>query len=160
MLLIDQPSSKSNGMNDPYLKKNILLVEDRVSNIDLILEASENIQIPYNLHIVQDGEEATDFVYRKGDYSHTPRPDLILLDLNLPKMNGHEFLALIKQDPKLKLIPIVVLTTSTCARDIIESYALNANCYVNKPSDIKQFFRVIQLIFDFWLTSVTLPPTS
>jgi CheY-like chemotaxis protein len=109
------------------------------------------------LHWVQDGVEALAFLHRQGKYSDAPRPDLILLDLNLPKKDGREVLAQIKADPNLKLIPVVILTTSAAERDILRTYELNANCYVTKPIDLEQFISVVKLIEEFWLALVKLP---
>ena len=133
---------------------NILLVEDKQSYIDLILEALENCQNDrkkYNLYSVKNGEEALNFLYRKENYALSPRPDLILLDLNLPKINGFEILSIIKQDSQLGEIPVIILTTSTEPKDIVESYKRNANCYINKPFDIDRLFIIIERIVDFWL---------
>lgn len=141
-----------------FLARAILLVEDRQSDIDLIEEAIQESEVSYTLYVVKNGEEALDFLYKKKQYYKVPRPELILLDLNLPRINGRELLSIIKADPKLKLIPVVVLSTSNSPGDITESYALHANCYITKPSDLDQFFAVVQAIVRFWFTAATLPP--
>lgn len=135
----------------------ILLVEDSPGDARLTLEALSDAKIANNLHIVQDGAEAVDFLYRRAGYADAPRPDLILLDLNLPRKDGREVLAEIKSDPKLATIPVVVLTTSDAEQDIAHSYELHANCYITKPVDLNQFILVIKSIEDFWLTVVKLP---
>ena len=138
----------------------ILLVEDRTSDVELMREALQECHGTYHLHVVMDGEAALAFLHQKEPYGSAPRPDLILLDLNLPKLNGREVLAAIKADPKLKLLPVVVLTTSTSAQDIIDSYELHANCCITKPADVDQFFEVVQATLKFWLTFVALPLTT
>jgi CheY-like chemotaxis protein len=135
----------------------ILLVEDSPSDADLTEEALSEGKVLTNLHWVQDGLEALSFLNRQGKYSNAPRPDLILLDLNLPKKDGREVLAQIKGNPALKLIPVVILTTSAAERDILRTYELNANCYVTKPIDLEQFINVVKLIEEFWLALVKLP---
>jgi CheY-like chemotaxis protein len=135
----------------------ILLVEDSASDADLTEEALSEGKVLNHLHWVQDGVEALAFLHRQGKYSDAPRPDLILLDLNLPKKDGREVLAQIKADPNLKLIPVVILTTSAAERDILRTYELNANCYVTKPIDLEQFISVVKLIEEFWLALVKLP---
>ncbi|MBK4730545.1 response regulator [Oxynema sp. CENA135] len=138
--------------------KNILLVEDQLSHQDLILEALEESHFQPQVHIVKNGEEALDFLYCKNNHAKSPRPDLILLDLNLPKMDGRELLSIVKQDSQLQLIPIVVFTTSTAEVDVIKSYSLHANCYITKPSDLDKFFNCVRAIVEFWLMIVTPPP--
>lgn len=138
----------------------ILLVEDRNSDIELMREALQECHRSPRLHVVRNGEDALAFLRRQGKYTNAPRPDLILLDLNLPKLNGHEVLAVIKGDPKLKSLPVVVLTTSTTPKDIRQSYDLQANCYITKPVDLDQFIEVVQITVDFWLSLVTLPLTT
>ncbi len=135
----------------------ILLIEDRTSDVELMREALEECHRRHHLHVVRNGEEALAFLHQQGKYSSAPRPDLILLDLNLPKLNGREVLAAIKADPQLKLLPVVVLTTSTTARDILQSYELHANCCITKPADLDRFIEVVQMTVKFWLTFVTLP---
>ncbi len=143
--------------NTPMRPVEILLVEDSPSDADLTVEALSDGKVLNNLHWVEDGVEALAFLRRQGKYNDAPRPDLILLDLNLPKKDGREVLAQIKVDPQLKLIPVVVLTTSAADRDIFKTYELNANCYVTKPIDLDQFISVVKLIEMFWLAVVRLP---
>lgn len=135
----------------------ILLIEDSPSDADLTEEALSDGKVLNKLHWVEDGVEALAFLRRQGKYANAPRPDLILLDLNLPKKDGREVLAEIKADSTLKLIPVIVLTTSAAERDILETYELNANCYVTKPIDLEQFISVVKLIEEFWLALVKLP---
>jgi chemotaxis family two-component system response regulator Rcp1 len=136
---------------------NILLVEDNPGDVRLTIEALKEGKVRNQLHIAKDGMEAMDFLHRKGNYSDVPRPDLILLDLNLPKKDGHEVLAEIKEDPELKRIPVVVLTGSKAGDDILKTYNRHANCYITKPVDWDQFITVVKSINDFWLTIVKLP---
>ncbi len=138
----------------------ILLVEDNPGDADLAREALENSKIRNTLSVVGDGEEALAFLRRSGKYAAAPRPDLILLDLNLPKKSGREVLAEIKSDDYFKRIPVVVLTVSKDEEDIMESYNLHANCFITKPIDLHQFLRVVRAIEDFWLTIVKLPPNG
>ncbi|MEO0826123.1 MAG: response regulator [Cyanobacteria bacterium J06635_1] len=135
----------------------VLLVEDSPSDAKLTAKTFEKAKVLNNLHIVEDGVEAMAFLRRVGDYQDMPRPDLILLDLNLPKKDGRKVLAEIKDDPDLSTIPVVVLTTSEAEEDILRSYALRANCYITKPVTLKQFIKVVESIEDFWLTVVKLP---
>jgi len=135
----------------------ILLVEDNLGDARLAMEALKESKIKNNLHNVTDGEEASDFLFRRGKYVNAVRPDLILLDLNLPKKDGRELLAEIKHSPELKRIPVVILTTSKAEEDIIKTYDLHANCYITKPLDLNQFMKVIKSIEEFWLTIVVLP---
>jgi two-component system, chemotaxis family, response regulator Rcp1 len=135
----------------------ILLVEDSPADVDLTREALEDTKIHNNLSIVSDGVEALTFLRREGEYADAPHPDLILLDLNLPKKDGREVLAEIKADPRLRRIPVVVLTTSEADQDILRSYDLHANCYVTKPVDLDAFVEVVRSIEDFWLAIVRLP---
>ncbi|HRW35018.1 MAG TPA: response regulator [Thermotogota bacterium] len=135
----------------------ILLVEDSPGDQRLTREALKEGKINNNLYIVEDGEEALAFLRKEGTFSTVPRPDLILLDLNLPKMNGQEVLEIIKQDEKLKRIPVVILTTSQADEDILKAYNLNANCYITKPVDFDQFSHVVKKIQEFWFTIVRLP---
>ncbi len=137
--------------------KNILLVEDNPSYQDLMLEAFDENKIIHNLHIVNNGEQALSFLRQQQYYTEVPRPDLILLDLNLPSMHGHEFLKIVKQDSQLKFIPVIVFTTSTEPKDIIKSYSLKANCYVNKPYELEKFFAVVDTSLNFWLHYSKLP---
>jgi len=138
----------------------ILLVEDNPGDVDLAREALENSKIRNTLSVVGDGEEALAFLRRRGKYAAAPRPDLILLDLNLPKKSGREVLAEIKSDDYFKRIPVVVLTVSKDEEDIMASYNLHANCFITKPIDLHQFLRVVRAIEDFWLTIVKLPPNG
>ncbi|MBC8099078.1 MAG: response regulator [Armatimonadetes bacterium] len=138
----------------------ILLVEDNPGDVRLTREALRDGKLHNVLHVVQDGVEALDFLQRRGTYADAPRPDIILLDLNLPRMSGREVLALIKNDPALQTIPVVVLTTSDDERDILASYSLHANCYITKPIDMKQFVVIVQSIKDFWFSIVKLPPVK
>ncbi len=138
----------------------ILLVEDNQGDVDLAREALETNKMCNDLHVVDNGEEAMAFLRREGKYAGVPRPDLILLDLNLPKKDGREVLAEIKADEDLKRIPVVVLTMSQDDEDILKSYSLHANCYIAKPIDLNQFFKVVQSIQDFWLGIVVLPPNG
>ena len=135
----------------------ILLVEDNPGDVRLTQEAFKSNKITNNLYIVKDGVEAMAFLKREGDYADSPRPDLILLDLNLPKKDGREVLAEIKQDDTLKTIPVVILTTSSAEEDILKTYGLHANCYVTKPVELEQFMIVVKSIQDFWFTFVKLP---
>jgi chemotaxis family two-component system response regulator Rcp1 len=114
--------------------------------------------VPNNLHVVGDGESALAFTQREGKYAGAPRPDLILLDLNLPKRDGREVLALIKGDDNLKRIPVVVLTGSRAEEDVLAAYGLQANCYITKPADFDQFVNVVRAVEEFWLTVAKLPP--
>ena len=134
-----------------------LLVEDNPGDVRLTQEALKSHKVQNNLHVVTDGEEAMAFLRRQGKYKNAPRPDIILLDLNLPKKDGREVLAEIKSDANLKTIPVVIITSSEAEQDVIKSYNLNANCYVTKPVDLDQFIKVVQSINDFWLTIVKLP---
>jgi len=136
----------------------ILLVEDNPGDQDLTRNALQRAKVRNTLHVVEDGEEAMAFLHQEGEYANAPRPDVILLDLNLPRMDGREVLAEIKKDPKLMDIPVVVLTTSSAEQDIIRSYRLHANCYITKPVDLEQFIEVVRSIQNFWLTVVKLPP--
>lgn len=135
----------------------ILLVEDSPSDADLTEEALNNGNIIKNLHWVQDGVEALAFLLQQGKYSNAPRPDVVLLDLNLPKKDGRAVLAEIKADENLKLIPVIILTTSAAESDIHKIYELQGNCYITKPIDLDQFISVVQLIKEFWLSLVKLP---
>ncbi|HMM42976.1 MAG TPA: response regulator [Thermomicrobiales bacterium] len=135
----------------------ILLVEDSPADVDLTREALEDAKVRNTLHVVNDGVAAMEFLRQEGDYADAPRPDLILLDLNLPKKDGREVLADVKADPALRRIPVVVLTTSEAEQDILRSYDLHANCYVTKPVDLEQFISVIKSIEKFWLVIVKLP---
>jgi chemotaxis family two-component system response regulator Rcp1 len=137
---------------------NILLVEDNLGDVRLTLEALKEGKVKNEISVAKDGVEAMAFLRREGQYANALRPDVILLDLNLPKKDGHEVLAEIKQDPILKRIPVVILTTSETEEDIQETYRMHANCYITKPVDLDQFITVIKSIETFWLTVVKLPP--
>lgn len=136
----------------------ILMVEDNPSDVRLTIEAFKDAKVSNRMHVTVDGEDAMAFLRREGGYSNAPRPDLILLDLNLPKKNGREVLAEIKADPELKRIPVVVLTTSDDEKDILTAYDLHVNAYVKKPVDLDQFISIVEAVEDFWLTVVKLPP--
>lgn len=138
----------------------ILLVEDRASDVELMQEALQGCPRNYRLHVVHNGEDALAFLHQHEPYTDVPCPDIIMLDLNLPKLNGYEVLLAIKSDPKLKLVPVIVLTTSTTPQDIVQSYELQANCCITKPADLDQFIEVIQVTLQFWLTAVALPYIS
>ena len=135
----------------------VLLVEDSPGDIRLTQEALKDAKIHINLQVVRDGERAMSFLMRKGEYANAPRPDLILLDLNLPKKDGREVLQEIKESQTLKIIPVVILTTSASEADILRSYSLHANCYITKPVSLDGFLTVVKSIEDFWLSVVELP---
>jgi chemotaxis family two-component system response regulator Rcp1 len=135
----------------------ILLVEDNPGDVRLTKEALKEGKVHNNLHVAVDGVEAMAFLHREGRYSKMPRPDIILLDLNLPKKDGREVLAEIKHDKNLKIIPVVVLTTSAAEEDILKTYDLHANCYITKPLDLEKFISVVKMVEDFWLSIVKLP---
>jgi chemotaxis family two-component system response regulator Rcp1 len=135
----------------------ILMVEDNPGDVRLTVEALKETKLNNNLSIAKNGVEALAYLRQEGDHADAPRPDLILLDLNLPKKDGREVLAEIKADPVLMRIPVVILTTSQAEEDILRSYDLHANCFVTKPVDLDQFMKVVQSIEDFWLTIVKLP---
>jgi chemotaxis family two-component system response regulator Rcp1 len=138
----------------------ILLVEDNPGDVRLTREALKEGKVYSNLHWAKDGVEALEFLRREGLHANAPRPDIILLDLNLPKKDGREVLAVIKREDSLKHIPVVVLTTSKAEEDVLRSYELHANCYVTKPVDLDKFIQVVKSIDRFWLTIVTLPPAA
>jgi two-component system, chemotaxis family, response regulator Rcp1 len=135
----------------------ILLVEDSPSDTELTVEALKEAKVRNHLSIVEDGVQALEFLRRQGIYAQAPRPDLIMLDLNLPRKDGREVLAEIKSDDALKTIPVVVLTTSRAEQDVLQAYSHHANCYVTKPVDFEQFLNVVRSIESFWLMLVTLP---
>jgi two-component system, chemotaxis family, response regulator Rcp1 len=147
-------------MKDQTLVKpiEILLVEDNTGDAELARDALENGKFKNNLHVVNDGERAMAFLRNEKPYTDVPRPDLILLDLNLPRKDGREVLAEIKSDNNLKRIPVVILTTSSAEEDIIKTYNLHANCFITKPLDLNQFLQVVKSIEEFWLSIVVLPP--
>lgn len=136
---------------------NILLVEDNPGDVRLTVEALREGKVHNHLSVARDGVEALAFLRQQGEFADAPRPDVILLDLNLPKKDGREVLAEIKADERLRRIPVVVLTTSKAEEDILRSYALHANCYVTKPVDLEQFITVVRSIEDFWFSIVRLP---
>lgn len=146
--------------NRPSPPIEILLVEDNPGDMRLTKEALKEGKVYNNLHWAKDGVEAIEFLRREGKFADAPRPDIILLDLNLPRMDGREVLSIIKNDERLSKIPVVVLTTSKAEEDVVKSYALHANCYVTKPVDLEKFIVVVQSIDRFWLTVVTLPPAQ
>ncbi len=135
----------------------ILLVEDSATDVMLTEEALEHAKMRNNLHVTKDGVEAMAFLRKEGKYADVPRPDLILLDLNMPRKDGREVLTEVKTDDDLKYIPVVVLTTSQTQEDVIKAYGLHANCYISKPVDFDQFANVVRAIDQFWFTIVTLP---
>ncbi len=135
----------------------ILLVEDSPSDAELTLEALASAKVCNHLSVVEDGVEAMRFLRRQDPYTQAPRPDLILLDLNLPRKDGREVLAELRADPKLTAIPVVVLTSSEAEKDVLQAYTLRANCYVTKPVDFQKFLEVVEAIEGFWLTVVKLP---
>ncbi len=138
----------------------ILLVEDSPSDTELTIEALREAKIRNNLSIAEDGVQALEFLRRQGKFADAPRPDLIMLDLNLPRKDGREVLAEIKSDESLRTIPVVVMTTSRAERDVLQAYQHHANCYVTKPVDFDQFLGVVRSIESFWLMVVTLPQPS
>lgn len=135
----------------------ILLVEDNVADVRLTTEALADAKVNNHLHVLRDGVEAMMFLRRQGPHAGAPHPDLVLLDLNLPRKDGREVLTEMKADPHLRRIPVVILTTSQAEEDILRAYDLNANCYVTKPVDFDQFIKVVKSIEEFWLTIVKLP---
>ncbi|MET0398611.1 MAG: response regulator [Longimicrobiaceae bacterium] len=147
-------------MSDRTLSRpiDILLVEDNPGDVRLTREALREGKIRNNLHVARDGVEALAFLRREGEHADAPRPDVILLDLNLPRKSGREVLSEVKQDPALRQIPVVVLTSSNAEEDILRAYDLHANCYISKPVDLEQFIKVVRSIEDFWFTVVKLPP--
>lgn len=135
----------------------ILLVEDNPGDVELTREAFLECRIANRLHVARDGEQAIDFLYQRGGFVKAVRPDIILLDLNMPRMDGKEVLAIIKKDEDLKEIPVVILTSSSAEQDVAKSYNLHANAYVIKPVDLSKFLGIMQVIEDFWLSVVRLP---
>jgi chemotaxis family two-component system response regulator Rcp1 len=136
----------------------ILLVEDNPADVRLTAEAFRDSDVHHRLRHVSDGVEAMDYLLRRGAFEDVSRPDVLLLDLNLPRKDGREVLAEIKADPKLRRIPVVVLTTSQAEPDLVQAYDLHANCYLIKPLEFDRFIAVVEQIRDFWLDAVTLPP--
>jgi len=143
-----------------YKPIKILLVEDNPADIRLATEALKERGVESDLSVVTDGMDAINFLKRTGKFSDSPRPELILLDLNLPRKSGFDILQVLKADPNLKSIPVIILTTSSADEDIAKSYSLNANCFVTKPTDLAQFLEVVKTIEEFWLTIASLPVLS
>ena len=158
MRIIALDNKKQYIMQSPYIE--ILLVEDDPGDIELTRKAFLRAKIRVNLAVVSDGDEALAYLHREGEYPGVPRPDLILLDLNLPGLSGREVLQEIKSDKNLKSIPVVILTTSDSEEDILKAYNLGANCYVNKPLGLQEFMKNIESIKTFWLTVVKSLPRS
>ncbi|MGZ4597079.1 MAG: response regulator [Actinomycetes bacterium] len=144
-------------MSQPARQIEVLLVEDDPGDVLMTREAFQDYKVANQLHVVQDGADALAFLRREGEYAGVPRPDLVLLDLNLPRMDGREVLQAIKSDPELASIPVVVLTTSEAEEDVLRSYSLHANAYVTKPVDFERFIAVVRQIDDFFVTVVRLP---
>ena len=138
----------------------ILLVEDNPADVRLLQEAFRESPEPYELHTVMDGEAAMDFLHRRNEHADKPRPDLVLLDINLPKRNGHDVLQMLKQTPGLIRIPVLMLTSSDSATHIAKAYDCHANAYIRKPTDMSNYFKVVAAVKQFWLTIVQLPPTD
>lgn len=138
----------------------ILLVEDSPIDVHLVKEALQNYDIPNNVHVVMNGDDAVDFVRKQGKFSDVPRPDMMLLDLNFPKKDGREVLVEMKADKELRQIPVIIFTTSKDKKDVQDIYNLYANCYVTKPVDMHRFLEVIQAVSKFWLTVAALPTDS
>jgi len=134
------------------------MVEDNPGDVRLAQEALKGGKVWNHLHVVEDGVSALDFLYRREPYGEAPRPDMILLDLNLPRKDGREVLATIKADKRLQSIPVIVLTSSQAEEDILRAYDLSANCYISKPVDFGQFIKIVRTIEEFWLMIVALPP--
>jgi two-component system, chemotaxis family, response regulator Rcp1 len=148
-----------NSYGDPSaLPIEVLLVEDSVGDVRLTREAFKDAKVHINLHVAVDGIDAMAFLKQEGRHTAAPRPDLILLDLNLPKKDGREVLKEIKESPTLRIIPVVILTTSGSEEDILRTYQLHANCYISKPVDLDGFLKVVKSIDSFWLSVVKLPP--
>ncbi|MBF0180842.1 MAG: response regulator [Magnetococcales bacterium] len=138
----------------------ILLVEDSPGDVELTREALADSKLLNRLNVVEDGEQAMSYLRREGIYASATRPDVVLLDLNLPRKDGREVLEEIKADPALKAIPVVILTTSQAEEDILRTYQLHANCYITKPVDLNQFFAVVKSVENFWFSVVKLPPKN
>jgi len=145
------------GNDGIYFPIEILLVEDNPGDATLTMEGLKDGKLANRVHLAEDGVEAMAFLYRDGKYADSPRPDLILLDLNLPRKDGRQVLEEIKADEDLKRIPVVVLSTSSAEEDIIKSYDLHANCYVSKPVNLMEFMKIVKSIEDFWFSVVRLP---
>jgi CheY-like chemotaxis protein len=159
--LLLRPANRRAIVMDPYEDRaqeiQVLLVEDSPGDVRLTQQALKDANLHINLQVARDGIEAMSFLKQEGEYAKSPRPDLILLDLNLPRKDGREVLQEIKESPTLRSIPVVVLTTSASNRDILQSYMLHANCYINKPVNIEGFLKVVKNIATFWLSVVKLP---
>lgn len=136
----------------------ILLIEDNAGDIELTQEAFHEAKTPNNLHVVRDGDEALEFLYKNGRHENAVRPDIVLLDLNMPGKNGKEVLAIVKEDENLKDIPIIIITSSEAEMDVAKSYALHVNAYIVKPVSLQQFMQVVEAVEMFWLSVVKLPP--
>lgn len=147
-------------MNPSYRPINILLVEDNPGDVELTEDALRKSKVATKVSVVTDGEDAMDYLRQQNAYQDETMPDLVLLDLNLPRKDGMEVLREMKDDPNLKHIPVVVLTTSEAERDILASYELGANCFISKPVDLTEFRKVVESIDDFWFTIVKLPGAS
>ena len=145
------------SVSQPTRQIEVLLVEDDPGDVLMTREAFQDYKVANQLHVVQDGADAMAFLRREGDYAGAPRPDLVLLDLNLPRMDGREVLQAIKGDAELASIPVVVLTTSEAEEDVLRSYSLHANAYVTKPVDFERFIQVVRQIDEFFVTVVRLP---
>lgn len=140
--------------------REVLLIEDNSGDVLLTKEAFEELNFKDNLHVARDGEDAIDFLKKKGTHADAKRPDLILLDLNLPKKDGREVLEIIKTDKELRSIPVIILTTSKNDKDIQAAYDAHANCYIAKPVDFEEFLEIVRYIVDYWLKLVKLPPNQ
>jgi two-component system, chemotaxis family, response regulator Rcp1 len=138
----------------------ILMADDNKGDVRLTLEALKGAKVKNNVHVVENGIEAMAFLRKEGKYANVPRPDIILLDLNMPKKDGREVLQEIKSDPDLKCIPVVILTVSQAEEDILKTYNLHANCFISKPVDLDQFIKIVKSLEDFWFTIVKLPPNE
>jgi CheY-like chemotaxis protein len=138
----------------------ILMADDNKGDVRLTLEALKGAKVKNNIHVVGDGVEAMAFLRKEGKYANMPRPDILLLDLNMPKKGGIEVLQEIKTDAELKCLPVVILTVSQSEEDIMKSYNLHANCYISKPVDLNQFIKIVNSLEDFWFTIVKLPPVE
>lgn len=135
----------------------VLLVEDNLGDVGLVRETFRDLNLANPIHVIHDGVDALAFLRQQGRFSDQPRPGVIILDLNIPKKDGREVLAEIKEDPELKVIPVIVLTSSKAQEDIMKSYALHANCYVTKPVVLEDFMKLMSMVADFWLNVVRLP---
>jgi two-component system response regulator len=147
-------------VNPSFQPINILLVEDNPGDVELTEDALRKSKVATRVSVVGDGEDAMDYLNHRGGYENDPTPDLVLLDLNLPRKDGMEVLREMREDPNLKHIPVVILTTSEAERDILAGYRLGANCFISKPVDLTEFRMVVESIDDFWFTIVKLPPGS